>query len=122
MVAEPKYIIFDEPTTMIDPEGKEAVYNIIKQLKEKKYTIIYITNFTDEILLSDRIVVIEDGEIINIFAKKDILNQIDFLKEHGIKIPFGVELISSLKNNGVNIEIDDWDKEEIMKKIIEVAK
>jgi len=117
----PKYIVLDEPTTMIDPEGKEAVYDIIKELKRQNYTIIYITNFIDEILMSDKIVVIEDGEIINTFAKKDILDNIEFLKEHEIRIPYGVELVYELKKNGVNIEIENWDKKSIMQKIIEVA-
>ena len=118
----PKYIVLDEPTTMIDPQGKEDVYRMIKELKEQNYTIIYITNFIDEILMSDKIIVIEDGQIINTFAKKDILNQVDFLKEHEIKIPDFVELVHELKNNGVDIEIENWDKENIMQKIIEVAK
>lgn len=119
---DPKYIVLDEPTTMIDPQGKEDVYRMVKELKEQNYTIIYITNFIDEILMSDKIVVIEDGQIINTFAKEDILNQVDFLKKHEIKIPDFVELIHELKNSGVDIEIENWDKENIMQKIIEVAK
>ena len=120
--AEPKYIVLDEPTTMIDPEGKEAVYSMIKSLKEQNYTIIYITNFIDEILMSDKIIVIEDGKIINTFAKKDILDHIEFLKEHGMRIPYGVEMVYQLKKNGINLEIESWDKQEIMQKIIEVTK
>lgn len=119
IATEPKYIVLDEPTTMIDPQGKEEVYEMIKELKKQNYTIIYITNFIDEILMSDRIVVIEDGRIINIFYKKDILNQIDFLKEHGIKIPDIIEMVYELKKNGINIDIKGWDKKEIMKVIIE---
>ena len=46
----------------------------------------------------------------------------DFLKEHGIKIPYGVELVYELKKSGANIEIENWDKESVMQKIIEVAK
>ncbi len=118
----PKYIVLDEPTTMIDPEGKEAVYSMIKELKKQNYSIIYITNFIDEILISDKIVVIEDGQIINSFEKDDILNQVEFLKEHGIRIPYGVELIYELRKNGINIEIENWDRESIMSKILEVAK
>lgn len=120
--AEPKYIVLDEPTTMIDPEGKEVVYSMIKSLKEQNYTIIYITNFIDEILMSDKIIVIEDGKIINTFAKKDILDNIEFFKEHGIKIPYGVEIVYQLKKNGINLKIENWDKNEIMQKIIEVTK
>ncbi len=119
--AEPKYIVLDEPTTMIDPEGKEEVYSLIKNLKEQNYTIIYITNFIDEILMSDKIIVIEDGKIINTFAKKDILDNIEFLKEHGIKIPYGVELVYELKKNGVDLRIESWDKNEIINKIVGAA-
>ena len=122
VATNPKYIVLDEPTTMIDSEGKEEVYSLVKELNKQGYTIIYITNFIDEILMSDRIVVIEEGNIINNFKKKDILNQIDFLKEHEIKIPYIVELVYELKNKGVNIEIENWDKKEIIHKIVEVAK
>ena len=118
----PKYIVLDEPTTMIDSEGKEDVYNMLKELNKQGYTIIYITNFIDEILMSDKIVVIEDGEIINMFAKRDILNQIDFFKDHEIKIPYVVELVHELKNKNIDIEIENWDKKEILHKIVEVAK
>lgn len=118
IATNPKYLVLDEPTTMIDPQGKEDVYEMIKELKNQNYTIIYITNFIDEILMSDRIVVIEDGKIINEFYKKDILNQIEFLKEHGIKIPDLVQLIYELKNKGIDVQIENWDKKEIMKAII----
>lgn len=119
VATDPKYIVLDEPTTMIDPQGKEDVYNIVKELKKDNYTIIYITNLIDEILMSDRVAVIEDGRIINVFDKKDILNQIEFLKEHGIKIPDFVELVYELKNKGIDIGIKEWNKEEIIQKIIE---
>lgn len=121
VATDPKYIVLDEPTTMIDPQGKEDVYNMIKELKKDNYTIIYITNLIDEILMSDRVLVIEDGRIINTFYKKDILNQIEFFREHGIKIPNFVELIYELKNNGIDIDIQEWNKEEIIQKILEVS-
>ena len=122
VATNPKYIVLDEPTTMIDSEGKEEVYRLVKELNKQGYTIIYVTNFIDEILMADKIVVIEDGRIINNFEKKDILNQIDFLKEHEIKIPYIVELIYELRNKGIDIEIENWDKKEILHKIVEVAK
>ncbi len=117
-----KYIVLDEPTTMIDSEGKEDVYKMAYELNKQGYTIIYITNFIDEILMADRIIVIEDGKIINNFEKKDIVNQINFLKKHKIKIPYIVELVYELKNKGIDIEIENWDKKEILNKILEVAK
>lgn len=121
VATDPKYIVLDEPTTMIDPQGKEDVYNMVRELKKDNYTIIYITNLIDEILMSDRVAVIEDGRIINIFNKKDILSQIEFLKEHGIKIPGFVELVYELKNKGIDVDIKEWNKEEIIQKIIEIS-
>ena len=104
---------------MIDPLGKEEIYKLIRKLKEQNYTIVYITNFIDEILMSDKIIVIEDGSIIKTFAKNDILNNIDFLKEHGIKIPELVELVYKLKNKGVDLNILNWEKQEIIDIILD---
>ncbi len=116
----PKYLILDEPTTMIDSQGKEDIYNLIKKLKEENYTIVYITNLIDEILMSDKVIVIEDGRIIKSFLKNDILNNIDFLKEHGIKIPEFVDFVYKLKNKGVDLNIENWDKQEIMAKVLDI--
>ena len=115
------YIIFDEPTTMLDPEGKQDIYDIISELKNKK-TIIYITNVIDEILMADKIIVLENGEIINVFKKEDILENVLFLKQHNFKIPQVVDTIVKLKENGFNIELESWKNEELTKKIIEVLK
>ena len=71
--------------------------------------------------MSDKIIVIEDGSIIKTFAKNDILNNIDFLKEHGIKIPELVELVYKLKNKGIELDIKKWDKEEILNKVLAIA-
>lgn len=114
----PKYIVLDEPTAMLDPEGKEKVYEIVRNLKSQGYTIIYITNLMDEILISDKVVVLEDGKIIKTFMKKYILEQIEFLKEHEIRIPDMVKIIYELKNKGIEINLNKWTKEEIMNKIV----
>lgn len=118
----PKYIIFDEPTTMLDSEGKEDVYKIVNELKKQGFTIIYITNVIEEILNSDKIVVVEKGKIIKQFMKKDILENIEFLEEHDIKIPNLVQMLKQIKQSGVDIELNEWTREEITNKIIEVAK
>ena len=117
----PKYIVLDEPTAMLDPEGKEKVYEIVRNLKSQGYTIIYITNLMDEILISDKVIVLEDGKIIKAFMKKDILEQIEFLKEHEIKIPDMVKIVYELKNKGIEINLNKWTKEEIVNKIIEAS-
>lgn len=117
-----KYIVMDEPTSMIDPIGKEKIYDVIKELKKSGYTIIYATNLIDEILMTDKTIIIENGKIIKEFLKDNILDQVEFLKEHNIKIPEKVELIYELKKEGIQIDIEEWSKKEITKKIIGALK
>lgn len=118
----PKYIIFDEPTTMLDSEGKEDVYNLIIELKKQGYTIIYITNAVDEILMSDRIIILSEGKITSDFKKENIIENIDILKENNINLPKIVNIILELKNNKIDINLENWTMEELTKKLIEVYK
>ena len=121
LAINPDYIIFDEPTTMLDSEGKQDIYDIILNLKNKK-TIIYITNVIDEILMADKIAVLENGEIINVFEKKDILENVLFLKQHDFKLPKIVETVVKMQENEININLENWTNEELTNKLIEVLK
>lgn len=103
----PKYLVMDEPTAMLDSEGKETVYEIVKKLKEDGYTIIYATNVMDEILYSDRVLVMEQGQIVKEFKSSEILKNIDFLKSKNIQIPPKVQLLLRLRNKGINIELSE---------------
>ena len=103
----PKYLVMDEPTAMLDSEGKETVYEIVKKLKEDGYTIIYATNVMDEILYSDRVLVMEQGQIVKEFKSSEILENIDFLKSKNIQIPPKVQLLLKLRNKGINIELSE---------------
>ena len=61
LAKQPKVIVLDEPTTMIDSKGKEEIYHIVENLKKEGYTIVYITNVAEEMLLADRIIVLNEG-------------------------------------------------------------
>lgn len=104
---KPEIIIMDEPTAMLDPEGKNDIKNIVKKLKDDGYTIVYITNIIDEILISDRVIMIENGNIIKQFETKDIFDNIEFLKEKGITIPKVIELKKKLEQKGIDIDIEE---------------
>ena len=121
LAINPDYIIFDEPTTMLDSEGKQDIYDIILNLKNKK-KIIYITNVIDEILMADKIAVLENGEIINVFEKNDILENVLFLKQHDFKLPKIVETVVKMQENKININLENWTNEELTNKLIEVLK
>lgn len=120
LAVNPSYLVFDEPTTMIDSIGKEDIYNILSSLKNQGYTIIYVTNLIDEILLSDKIVVLDGGKIVRKFNKKDILDNVDFLHENKIKIPDVVNTLATLRSRGISISLDEWTLQELTGKLIDM--
>lgn len=109
---KPKYIVFDEPTTMIDSNGKEQIYSIMQNLKKEGYTIIYTTNLAEEILLADRILIIKNGQIINEIKKENLMSSVDILKENNIKLPMIIEIAEKLK-----INLNEYTIEELITKI-----
>ena len=72
LAIKPKYIVLDEPTTMIDPMEKENIYNCLRRLKKEGYTIIFVTNNIDEILLSDKILIIENKQVRSVLKKEEV--------------------------------------------------
>ena len=118
LAVEPKYLVLDEPTAMIDPNGKEKIYQIIRELKKQGYTIIYVTNQIDEILLSDIVVLMEKGRIKEQFEKQAILEHIESLRQSDIKIPEIIDMIIKLKQDKIVEELNEWTIEEIMDQLI----
>lgn len=100
---KPKYIIMDEPTAMLDPEGKNDIREIVKKLKNLGFTIIYITNIIEEIFISDRIIVLEKGKVVKEIENKDLMEHIDFLRDKGLTIPKEIEIQRKLKSMGIDI-------------------
>lgn len=122
LAVDTKYLVLDEPTTMLDPMGKEAIYNIIKNLKKQGYTIIYITNIIDEILLADRIVIMEQGRVVHSFPKEEIMQHLEQIEQCGIKIPTLVSTLKELQANGIDITLTQWTMDELVKEIIRIGK
>lgn len=119
MIAEilaknPKYIILDEPTTMIDSLGKEKIYKIIKGLKKQGYTIICITNLADEILLADRVLILENGKIVAELQKEELLEEVDELKKYEIKVPTILEILAELKKEGISLDIEEYTTAQLL--------
>lgn len=113
-----KYIILDEPTTMIDSTGKDKIYDIIKNLKEQGYTIICITNVADEILLADRVLILNNGKVECEIQKNDLVDKYHLLNEFEIKEPTILKIISELKKQGINLDLNEFSVDELVKGII----
>lgn len=103
----PRCIIFDESTAMLDPMGRKEVMNTIIRLnKEKKITVIMITHYMEEAAMADRIVVINDGNLVIDGTPNQIFERYDVLKSCGLNVPQCTELVHRLRSEGFTIEGD----------------
>lgn len=114
LAKKPKYIILDEPTTMIDSLGKEKIYHIIQNLKKHGYTIICITNLADEILLADRTLLLDSGKIVAELKKENLVQNISYFHQYKIKVPTILEILSGLNTCGFNITLNDYTTTELI--------
>lgn len=114
LAKNPKYIILDEPTTMIDSQGKEKIYEIIKKLKQQGYTIICITNLADEILLADRTLILDNGNIAYEIERKDLIDKAYILDKFGIKQPTLLKILTELKENKIALELKEFTISELV--------
>ena len=118
LAKDPKYLIFDEPTTMIDSIGKEKIYKIIKSLKQQGYTIICITNLADEILLADRTLVLEQGKIALEIKREELVEKAEELRKYEIKLPTILEILVELQKNGIQVNAKDYTIPELVNYIV----
>ncbi len=122
LAVKPKYIILDEPTTMIDSNEKENIYEVLRKLKREGYTIIFVTNQISEILLSDKILIMRDKQIKYTFAKNELVDNVNLLKECDIKIPEMIQIILQLKENGISVNLKEWTIPEMISEIVRICK
>ena len=105
LAMKPDCMIFDESTAMLDPLGRRDIMNTIEKLnREHGITIIMITHYMDEAARANRIVVLDDGEILMDGTPAEIFEKQDKLRECGLDVPQCVGLVHSLKARGINIE------------------
>ena len=105
LAMEPSCIIFDEPTAMLDPSGRQEVIRNIKDLnKNHGITVVLITHYMDEAAEADRIVVMDKGKVIIEGLPRDIFSQVETMKKIGLDVPQVTELCYELNKAGINID------------------
>ena len=110
-------IVLDEPTAMLDPQGRNAVMKALKELHEKyNITIIIITHFMEEAVQADRIIVMNDGKIIQDGMPKDIFKQKENLKKIGLSVPLAVDIVDALQKKGLKLA-NVFDNENLAKEL-----
>ena len=123
LAMEPEYIILDEPTAMLDPQGRREVLSTIKMLnKEKGMTVILITHYMDEAVQADRVIVMKKGKIIMDDIPKKVFARAEELKVLGLDIPQVTELTHMLNTQGFNLPDDIIDLEECASELIKYLK
>lgn len=120
---EPRCIVLDEPTAMLDPRGREEVLTTIRKLNRKKgITIVLITHYMDEAVLSDRVIVMDNGEILTQGTPREVFSQVELLKRHKLDVPQATELVHRLKSSGCSIEGTALDEEECTQLLLKLLK
>lgn len=99
------YIIFDEPTAMLDPQGRKDVMKIIKMLHEEmKKTVVLITHYMEEAVHADKIIVLNQGEKALEGSAVEVFSQVEKMKDLGLTVPQVTEVAYELKKSGVKID------------------
>lgn len=101
----PDCIILDEPTAMLDPQGRKEVMKTIRRLnRQHGTTIVLITHYMDEAAKSDRIVVMDKGKVIYDDVPSEVFSHVDEMKQIGLDVPQTTELVHLLRQSGIEID------------------
>ena len=110
---EPKCIVLDESTAMLDPSGRREVLDTVRRLnREKGITIVLITHHMNEAAMADRVVVMDDGHVVMDGKPREILTQMEDLRAIGLDVPHTVELLHGLREDGFDVPLDALTVEE----------
>jgi len=103
----PKCIVLDEPTAMLDPQGRREVLRTIRQLRDQfGITVVLITHYMDEAAQCDRVVVVDNGKVILDGAPRAVFSHVEQLKKVGLDVPQVTELVWMLRKDGYNLPDD----------------
>ena len=115
MAMEPKCIILDEPTAMLDPNGRKEVLRAVKELNEKKnITVVLITHYMEEVIHADRVFVMDHGKVVMEGTPREIFSQLEKLKSYRLDVPQVTLLAHELKQAGLSLPDGILTKEELV--------
>ncbi|MBO5371684.1 MAG: energy-coupling factor transporter ATPase [Lachnospiraceae bacterium] len=115
MAMEPKCIVLDEPTAMLDPNGRKEVLRAVHELNRKKgVTVILITHYMEEVVDADYVYVMDKGQVVMQGTPRSIFSQVEKLKEHRLDVPQITLLAHELKKSGLAIADGILTREELL--------
>ncbi|RHA69227.1 energy-coupling factor transporter ATPase [Roseburia intestinalis] len=119
---EPKCIVLDEPTAMLDPNGRADVIRTAHELNQKKgVTIILITHYMEEVAGADKVIVMDKGKVVMQGTPREIFSQVGKLKEYRLDVPQVTILADLLRQSGLDIPLGVLTREELVGHILRIA-
>lgn len=110
---QPRCIVLDEPTAMLDPVGRKEVLDTIRRLnREQNITVVLITHHMDEAAQADRLIVMAKGRVVADGAPKAVFSQVEELRKVGLTVPQTTQLLWELRQAGYNVPLDALSDEE----------
>ena len=117
---EPEIIVLDEPTAMLDPQGRQEVISTVTRLcREKGMTVVLITHHMDECIGADRLVVMSNGSIIADGTPGAVFSDVALMEREGLSVPETVRLMYELNSQGFALPLDALSPDECAKRIAE---
>lgn len=110
----PKCLVLDEPTAMLDPQGRQEIVNTVRKLNEEKgMTIVYITHYMEEALAADRVVVMSQGKICFEGTPREVFSQVEELQKLKLEAPLAAQVAYELRKQGAKLPADIITEEEL---------
>ena len=122
MAMRPKCIVLDEPTAMLDPNGRKEVIEAVEQLrKEKNVTVILITHYMEEVIDADQVFVMDEGHVVMHGTPKEIFSRVDELKKYRMDVPQVTMLADALIQKGVPLPKGILRREELVDALCQLS-
>ncbi len=123
MAMKPQCIILDEPTAMLDPNGRKEVIRTVHELNRREgITVLLITHYMEEVIDADRVIVMDDGKLVMDGTPREIFSRVDRLKSYRLDVPQVTELAYELKKEGVDLPDGILTMEELMRHLLPLMK
>lgn len=122
MAMRPKCIVLDEPTAMLDPNGRKEVLRSIEELrKQENITVILITHYMEEVVDADHVIVMDHGHVVMQGTPREIFSRVDELKAYRLDVPQVTMLADELRKRGVQIPAGIIRKEELVEALCQLS-
>ena len=117
----PKCIVLDEPTAMLDPNGRKEVLKVVQDLRRNEnVTVILITHYMEEVIDADRVFIMDEGKIVLEGTPREVFSQVDVLKEYRLDVPQVTQIADKLRKLGMPLEAGILRVEELVEGICQL--